>query len=431
MLKPTSLNIRTYQVGFGDCFLLSFAYTDCERHVLIDFGSTARPHDTPDDWMLRIAKNIRKRSGGKLTAVVATHRHQDHISGFASAKNGRGSGAIIRSLKPDLVLQPWTEDPELAPDSIGPNPVSSPDPRRRRTAALGYMQAIAEQVSRAARAMPDYSAVPKPLKDELQFLGDDNIANRRAVTNLMRMGAERRYLHAGSESGLDQYLPGVETFVLGPPTLEQTEEVRKQRSRDDSEFWHLRMLAAGGKGDVKKADAEELFAREYVREGRYPEDARWLINKAQRMRADQMLSIVRSLDKALNNTSLVLLMKIGRRSILFPGDAQYENWAYALAQPKYRRLLRDVDLYKVGHHGSLNATPKSLWSLFRKRSTEDGPHRLRTVLSTMPGKHGKAGDRTEVPRTTLKEALHQETKLVSTDELPPMELYRDVELQLE
>ena len=24
-------------------------------------------------------------------------------------------------------------------------------------------------------------------------------------------------------------------------------------------------------------------------------------------------------------------------------------------------ILRRVELYKVGHHGSLNATPKSLW----------------------------------------------------------------------
>jgi len=37
---PKSLTIRTYQVGFGDCFLLSFEYPTEKKHVLIDFGST-------------------------------------------------------------------------------------------------------------------------------------------------------------------------------------------------------------------------------------------------------------------------------------------------------------------------------------------------------------------------------------------------------
>ena len=33
-----------------------------------------------------------------------------------------------------------------------------------------------------------------------------------------------------------------------------------------------------------------------------------------------------------------------------------------------RKLLADVDFYKVGHHGSLNATPrKLLWEAFTKR----------------------------------------------------------------
>ena len=41
---PKSLMIRSYHVGFGDCFLLSFAYGPrSERHVLIDFGSTGLP----------------------------------------------------------------------------------------------------------------------------------------------------------------------------------------------------------------------------------------------------------------------------------------------------------------------------------------------------------------------------------------------------
>jgi len=105
MSAPTSVSIRTYQVGFGDCFLLSFVYPDAtERHVLVDFGTTKLPDDAPKTRMADIAEDIRTRSGGKLTAVVATHRHQDHISGFAPDSKGKGTGSVIAELKPDLVL---------------------------------------------------------------------------------------------------------------------------------------------------------------------------------------------------------------------------------------------------------------------------------------------------------------------------------------
>src|SRR5262245_58717092 len=119
---PTRATIRTYHVGFGDCFLISFQYArKSERHVLIDFGSTGFPEGVPKSRMMDIAEDIKQRTGGKLHAVVATHRHRDHISGFATAKARNGTGDIIKSLKPDLVVQPWTEDPKLAPNATGPS----------------------------------------------------------------------------------------------------------------------------------------------------------------------------------------------------------------------------------------------------------------------------------------------------------------------
>ena len=66
------------------------------------------------------------------------------------------------------------------------------------------------------------------------------------------------------------------------------------------------------------------------------------------------------LDQAMNNTNLILLFEIGAKKFLFSGDAQIENWTYALkAVPdveRVRELVADVGVYKVGHHGSLNAT---------------------------------------------------------------------------
>jgi beta-lactamase superfamily II metal-dependent hydrolase len=106
--RPNSVEIRTYQVGFGDCFLLSFIY------------GTGLPGKTlkASTHMPMIANHIKEVCGLQgLTAVVATHRHADHINGFGTDGRTGKSGAIIASLKPKLVLQPWTEDPRARTDA--------------------------------------------------------------------------------------------------------------------------------------------------------------------------------------------------------------------------------------------------------------------------------------------------------------------------
>src|SRR5215212_3191483 len=106
MPKPHTLTVRAYGVGFGDCFLLTFRYKDAtgDRHMLIDFGCTQKPPKAGGRLMLDIANDIKKTVGGKLHAVVATHRHTDHVSGFATSAKGNGTGDIIARLKPAIVI---------------------------------------------------------------------------------------------------------------------------------------------------------------------------------------------------------------------------------------------------------------------------------------------------------------------------------------
>ena len=77
-----------------------------------------------------------------------------------------------------------------------------------------------------------------------------------------------------------------------------------------------------------------------------------------------------ALDSDTNNTSLVLAFELtsGGDVILFPGDAQVGNWLswelleWQVAEPGGTRTVKSDDLlartvlYKVGHHGSHNAT---------------------------------------------------------------------------
>jgi hypothetical protein len=422
-MAPKSVTIRTYQVGFGDCFLLSFDYGPrTKKHVLIDFGSTGLPPGVPTTRMRDIARDIEKQTGGKLHAVVATHRHKDHISGFETNKAGTAPGDIIRRLKPDLVVQPWTEDPKLATKATGPTRSAA----QKQLAALADMHEVARQAL-AATARMSSDAVPKSLKEQLSFLGEDNLKNLAAVKNLMTMSEKRSYVHYGSKSGLEKVLPGVKVHVLGPPTIDQHKEIKTQRSRDPDQFWHFQADAMRFSDSAPGGNAV-LFPRHVrSRAPRFPIDARWLILRARAMHGDHLLQIVRILDDAMNNTSVILAFEVGGKRLLFPGDAQIENWEYALDQAKkskkLKSLLSGVNLYKVGHHGSLNATPKDLWKMFDNKSPRKGPQRLESLMSTMEGKHGSEKRGTEVPRSKLVTELEHETNHFSTQELPDDQLF--------
>ena len=156
---PTSVTLRMYNVGFGDCFLLTFNYPRTARHMLVDYGSTSAPKHVPktgknSNYMERVAKDIEAVCEGKLDVVVATHRHRDHISGFSTAA---GTGKIIASLKPRYVIQPWTEDPRAKVNAMSATASvytsGKADPKQVTAHFLGSLQdmhSVAESITRLA-----------------------------------------------------------------------------------------------------------------------------------------------------------------------------------------------------------------------------------------------------------------------------------------
>jgi hypothetical protein len=399
-----------FNVGFGDCFLVTFHYAPPlkDQHILIDFGSVSGSVN-----MKRIALQVRDACGGKLYAVVATHRHRDHISGFSDAGGSESPGTIIASCKPEVVLQPWTENPDAGADAT-----SAPLLRKNQPAnplhlffaSMNAMQAYAQAVVDAA---PRWRGVDKrPIA--IEKLAANNTSNPEAVRNLRKMGKlPPRFLQYGSPSGLenDKLLPGVKVSVLGPPALTQQNLKKYAKQSPEywlaSKFWGLQQRAAATAGN------SDLFPRDArYGKGSKPLHTRWFIVHAESALKKNALDIVTILDKFLNNTSLILLFEVNGKKLLFPGDAQLENWQWALSQAGIGDLLKDVDLYKVGHHGSRNATPKELWNRFEKRRNRA----LTTMMSTAAGVYGRS-EESKVPSANLLAALKNESTLKNTQDL--------------
>jgi beta-lactamase superfamily II metal-dependent hydrolase len=485
------IRVRMYQVGFGDCFLVSFEYDGklddgrSERHVLIDFGSTRLLRGAKT--LTPIAEQIRQHANEQIDVVVVTHRHKDHLSAF-------GEDGIAELLgdpnPPKLVVRSWTEHPDISAGARGPG-VRGRGARPRgavaaREAPPGIgpkSQAFLATLDRAQGfATKLHSAIAlapaSEIGGELRQMAADQLKNEAAVDQLAAWAGTDKgtYLFYGQPSGIEEVVPGIRVTVLGPPTVDQHAAVTSQRESDADEFWMLytelvdeaqplqllESLVASGhtaledfgdgtdgdtEGDLgvgtavepdtagEGADGSDTadaglgdggLSRSRKRHGPKPVGdigpVRWLTDRMARQQVNSFLRIVRILDGVLNNTSVILLVEAdgpkGTTRMLFPGDAQIENWEFALkvADEKDATLqaLSQIDLYKVGHHGSRNATPHTLFDLWLAEANV--AHPMTALMSTKTGVHGKHTE-TAVPRATLVAALKRRTALLSTTSL--------------
>jgi hypothetical protein len=411
-----------YQVGFGDCFLVSFLYPApvdgrSDRHVLIDFGSTRRaPQGIAPE---AVAHLIAEHSNGQLDVLVVSHRHKDHLSGFSAD----AAAAVIDGLSPRLVLRSWTEDPTAPADAPGPSALGE-----RSRQFLRGIQGGQGLAAALVGAIPERS---RGLLGGLRGFALDQLANQEALQRLDGWAANGagRYLHAGSPSGIEELIPGLRVRVLGPPTLEQWPEIARQRA-EDPEYWMLYRRVVDEGAFEELAAATQAVERERAVPGDVGPE-RWLIQRMRRQELGSLLRIVRILDDVLNNTSLILVFEVGDKRMLFPGDAQIENWNFALKNApdaeELREALARVDLYKVGHHGSRNATPRTLFGLWTEGDARERP--MVGLLSTLSGVHGET-EATRVPRATLVAALEERMSLLSTEGLPPDEPFAQYQADL-
>jgi len=323
--------VRMYRVGFGDCFLLTLQTADGPRYILVDCGVHSKGNIKADGTsMLGKAVEHIGQVTKRLNIVIATHPHQDHISGFGSFAEQFGKFAI------DEVWMPWTENPDDK---------RAKALRDKRNALVSRLQAHFAALGAAEDSGPA-AAVANMAGNAPAFA---------ALHSGFGVGAKVRYFEAGDTVTEPAGIKDLKVSILGPPT-DQSFLSKMDPPADD----HYMRLSGGDQGDggEVKPFAQDQWAFEKANPGlgwpELPEEYKQaLISRANSPAED----LAFALDQCVNNCSIVALFAYQGKNLLFPGDAQYGNWK-AWVESESASLLGNVSFYKVAHHGSVNATPK-------------------------------------------------------------------------
>lgn len=350
--QATKLTIRMYNVGFGDCFLLTFTAKARPYTMLIDCGRlSGSTKEGPDFWEVvqQLVDDLPTVDGHPhVDIVVMTHRHRDHVHGFSRP-------ALWADVTAGEVWMPWTENPH--------------DPT-----ATGLQK---QQDDAAKNALGALKAFGIKSGDAYQ-LALNSISNGKAMETLRGLSstpiqylpeknASKTTVRDRSSTAAADVLPaGVKIRILGP-SHDPKVIARLNPPKGQA---YLRLAAAG---DNPERDAAARVPAPWGSSWDRPY-SRLAKTFAKRMgleeeKFEKLLTSVRDgargdaenlafdVDNALNGTSLVLLIEVGDHTLLFPGDAQWGTWDVILNTPEWQSSLKRITFLKVGHHGSHNATP--------------------------------------------------------------------------
>lgn len=373
MATNITATIKMYQVGeLGDCFFLRFTDGAHQSNVLIDCGSF-RNKQASKDRLNAIVKHIKSLLGDKkLDVVVGTHQHNDHLSGFVHCET-LFTGLI------DQVWLSWLDNPnDSLARQIG----------KDQKNLVSQLQAIHHKLSAI-------TPLKQALKDGIVgdvlgfYAADDNsdpVIPAKGIENLRKLGdKEVAYLSPGQQLDLPGLPTGsVKVYVLGPPrdqTLLFDKDPKKGESYDPklaiAGLSATRLLSALDNYDPASDNREEEqfpFNKSFrLAESDAPpeilkiyHDRRNSWRKIDLEWLDQAARLALYLDSYTNNSSLVLAFELvkSRKVLLFAADAQTGNWLswknikWEHTVPGFTSysLLQNTVLYKVGHHGSHNAT---------------------------------------------------------------------------
>jgi beta-lactamase superfamily II metal-dependent hydrolase len=414
---PANIRVRMYRVGFGDFFLLTVPGKNGPAHILIDCGVHAANIGSIDACV----KDMMKETGNKLALVILTHYHADHMSGFASNYDDFAEfdvGAV------------WITN-RLDPNDSG------------HSKFMAQLTSVAQQLKMQLGARGDPVSLEAHAKVENALGVSENGgggSNAKAL-KLLQSGFKNKppvyYYQGGNTPKLPDELEGAITAeILGPSPKDSGGEFSASDNKTEQYLAALGDLGLSDGGGTEPFDRKQWAAKssDYPKQtfdefetapfdhapSRKADGVSTLERTLQNMQPNALAAAADKLDGTLNNQSLVVLFTCNGKKLLFVGDAQWGNWAYWLygkavtgsdpgISDRAKEILGSIDFYKVGHHGSTNATPIPAVGALNQICA--------CMCSTATGAYGKLEKKTEVPRTALMDALEERTskRLVRSD----------------
>jgi beta-lactamase superfamily II metal-dependent hydrolase len=357
------LLIRAYNVGCGDCVYVRIPGPDGGFNILIDCGKKG------DDELLKkavehLAKELPVGSTPekrRLDLIVATHRHEDHIKGFDPR---------------------WFDNIEVKSIWLS----VAMDPKHPQSTGVNALHAF---VTRAMRSLTENGHALSP---EIELLTSmygvsNDVADQVLMETLPKKnGIKPKYVHSGMKHDLK--LPAdTQIHILAP-------------EKDVDHFYlgeELDTTLKGFKGLTAALSPAAAAAPNTVAQPANISASDF------RMLQSRMLSnglAFAAKESAIqNNLSVVLLIEWKGRRLLFVGDAEWEgefkegkhNGSWNVMWEKHRKthLKAPVDFLKIGHHGSINATPPPAAERPKsKKGSADGVFAILDTILPIP-KNGK------------------------------------------
>jgi hypothetical protein len=399
-LKPPKhgVTVRMYRQGHGDCFLLALPRKGGGDpvYVVIDCGfkpgSQEFVHKRP---IADTVAHLKDATGGHIDLMILTHEHQDHLNGI-----WKKNKPYFGDFEIDEAWLAWTEDPD--------DDLANELRKRHKDQLLGLLEAR----RKLALAVGDNDAAVRRVdallsfefgSDQEAFTAADMLAaagdpaasvNKQGMKLVKDKASENRgvsYLKPGDGPLSIPGTAGVRVFVFGPPhdadLLADEDPHGTEGFPDDPNAFTFSAATTAKAGmavtpfDTRFAvpsaaalkDPKSFFVAHYGKEGLGETDANRvevLHNAAWRRIDNEWLfsaeTLALALNTGINNTSLVLAFELpeSKKVLFFAGDAQRGNWI-SWTDPSWpegdttitaRDLLARTVLYKVGHHGSHNAT---------------------------------------------------------------------------
>ncbi|ALL71379.1 hypothetical protein K788_0001820 (plasmid) [Paraburkholderia caribensis MBA4] len=347
--------VRTYRHGLGDCHLVTLNAADGSKYrILIDCGVIVGTRDA-EQRMTDVLENVYQESGGHVDLLVATHEHWDHLSGFLQAE------VAFDKLKVSKVWMSWIENP-----------------RDEQAQTFKRDQNVALQLVRTAALQLDSKIADDghPLASLLGFFGIAGRLTTASALEKVRTKADSpRYCDPKDKPALLQDF-NARIYVLGPPR--DPAMLRKTLpSKRNPETYSLTADSLDVMTSIFMGDAESPFVSSYripmevARQQAFFQHQYWNEEDWRRVDSDYLgdaTELAIALDNMTNNTSLVLAIELVDNGdvLLFAADAQVGNWlswsdcSWTIDGQNVTGtdLLKRTVYYKVGHHGSLNATLK-------------------------------------------------------------------------